>query len=149
MAPAPPTRRRSDCPKVDSQQEPGKPRRSNLQREGGQAPLRLVYRRFCLPNARRDAKKQGNSKRANRTDRNTRPKHRPNPPTKTQTEPRPPHQKQKARNTKRIRTPTTEPLGQKQIASPLRGRDRKKKPPKTPKEENEIARDRRISKAER
>ena len=49
MAPAPPTRRRSDHPRVDSQQKTGNLGQSNQQREGGQAPLRLEYwHRSCL-----------------------------------------------------------------------------------------------------
>ena len=78
MAPAPPTRRRSDRPRVDSQQETGNPGRSNQRREGGQAPLRPEYRHRCCPNARKDARMQEDKRRATRTDQNTRPKHRPN-----------------------------------------------------------------------
>ena len=81
MAPAPPTRRRSDRPRVDSQQETGNPGRSNQRREGGQAPLRPVYRHRCCPNARRDARMQEQQKTSNQD----RPKHH----TKTPTEPRP------------------------------------------------------------
>ena len=78
MAPAPPTRRRSDHPRADSQQETGNPGRSNQRREGGQAPLRPEYRHRCCPNARRDARMQEHKRRATKTDQDTRPKHRPN-----------------------------------------------------------------------
>ena len=71
MAPAPPARRRSDRPRVDSQQETGHPGRSNQRREEGQVPLRPEYRHRCCPNARRDARMQEHKRRATKTDQNT------------------------------------------------------------------------------